>query len=111
MAKTPESFLKSLLEAALAAADPLKVVPPHLPAPPKGRTIVIGAGKASAAMARAFEDNWKAPLEGIVVTRYGYEVPCERIEIVQAAHPVPDEAGIRAAQRIREKVIGLGEDD
>jgi glycerate 2-kinase len=87
----------------------------HLPPAPKGRTIVIGAGKASAAMARAFEDSWTArdnsPLEGLVVTRYGYEVPCQRIDIVQAAHPVPDAAGEQAAQRIRELVTGLSADD
>ena len=86
-------------------------MPPHLPPPPNGRTIFIGAGKASAAMARALEDHWAGPLEGLVVTRYGYEVPCERIEIVQAAHPVPDAAGIEAAQRIRQLVTGLTADD
>ena len=85
--------------------------PPHLPPRPKGRTIVIGAGKASAAMARALEDHWSGPLEGLVVTRYGYDVPCERIEIVQAAHPVPDAAGLAAAQRIRQLVTGLTADD
>src|SRR5439155_18308999 len=83
----------------------------HLPAKPKGRTLVIGAGKASAAMARAFEDHWDGPLEGLVVTRYGYEVPCERIEIIQAAHPVPDAASVQAAERIRGFVGGLTEDD
>ena len=81
-----------MFDAAVAAAQPALCLPPHLPPPPKGRTIVIGAGKASAAMARALEDHWAGPLEGLVVTRYGYEVPCDRIEIVQAAHPVPDAA-------------------
>jgi hydroxypyruvate reductase len=84
---------------------------PHLPPLPKGRTIVIGAGKASAAMARALEDNWTGPLEGLVVTRYGYDVPCQRIEIVQAAHPVPDAAGLAASQRIAQLVTGLTADD
>jgi glycerate 2-kinase len=111
MAKTPESFLKSLLEAALAAADPLKVVPPHLPAPPKGRTIVVGAGKAAAAMAKAVEDHWPGPLEGLVVTRYDHGLPCSRIEVVEAAHPVPDAAGRAAAGRILERVQGLTPDD
>jgi len=100
-----------MFDAAVAAAQPALCLPPHLPPPPKGRTIVIGAGKASAAMARALEDHWSGPLEGLVVTRYGYEVPCERIEIVQAAHPVPDAAGIEAAQRIRQLVTGLTADD
>ena len=100
-----------MFDAAVAAAQPALCLPPHLPQPPKGRTIVIGAGKASAAMARALEDHWAGPLEGLVVTRYGYEVPCERIEIVQAAHPVPDAAGIEAAQRIRQLVTGLTADD
>ncbi len=100
-----------MFDAAVAAAQPALCLPPHLPPPPKGRTIVIGAGKASAAMARALEDHWAGPLEGLVVTRYGYEVPCQRIEIVQAAHPVPDAAGIEAAERIRQLVSGLTADD
>jgi len=104
-------LMRRMFDAAVAAAQPSVCLPPHLPPPPKGRTIVIGAGKASAAMARALEDHWKGPLEGLVVTRYGYEVPCERIEIVQAAHPVPDEAGLRATERIRSLVQGLTKDD
>ena len=104
-------LLRRMFDAAVAAAQPSLCLPQHLPAPPKGRLIVIGAGKASAAMARAVEDNWPGPLEGLVVTRYGYNVPCRRIEIVEAAHPVPDAAGIEAAQRIRERVSGLSADD
>ena len=104
-------LLRSLFDAAVAAAQPALCLPPHLPEPPRGRTIVIGAGKASAAMARALEDHWPGPLQGLVVTRYGYEVPCERIEIVQAAHPVPDAAGVAAAERIRVMVSGLTADD
>lgn len=104
-------LLRALFQAAIDAAQPALCLPPQLPALPKGRTVVIGAGKASAAMARALEDHWDGPLDGLVVTRYGYEVPCRRIEIVQAAHPVPDAAGLRAAARIREKVQGLGADD
>jgi glycerate 2-kinase len=107
-------LLRALFDAAVAAAQPALCLPPHLPPPqqrPKGRTIVIGAGKASAAMARALEDHWSGPLEGIVVTRYGYDVLCRRIEIVQAAHPVPDAAGLRAAERIQGSVSGLSADD
>ena len=104
-------LLRAMFDAAIAAAQPAKCLPPHLPPPPKGRTIVIGAGKASAAMAQALERNWPGPLEGIVVTRYGYEVPCERIQIVQAAHPVPDAAGLQAAERIRALVSKLTPDD
>ena len=107
----PRTLLRRMFDAAIAAAQPALCLPPHLPHPPKGRTIVIGAGKASAAMARALEDHWPGPLEGLVVTRYGYEVPCARIEIVQAAHPVPDEAGVAASRRIAGKVSGLTEDD
>ena len=107
----PREFLRGLMKAAIAAADPALRVPPHLPAPPKGRTVVVGAGKAAAAMARAVEDNWEGALDGVVVTRYGHAVPTDRIEIMEAAHPVPDEAGGRAAARILEAVEGLGPDD
>ena len=104
-------LLRRMFDAAVAAAQPALCLPPYLPAQPLGRTIVIGAGKASAAMARALEDHWSGPLEGLVVTRYGYDVPCKRIEIVQAAHPVPDAEGLQAAERIRLLVTGLTEDD
>jgi glycerate 2-kinase len=107
----PRTLLRQMFDAAIASAQPALCLPPHLPAPPKGRTIVIGAGKASAAMARALEDHWPGPLEGLVITRHGYEVPCARIEIAQAAHPVPDEAGLLASRRIAELVTGLTEDD
>ena len=88
------ALLRRMFEAAIGAAQPALCVPPHLPPPPRGRLVVIGAGKASAAMARAVEDNWAGELSGLVVTRYGYNVPCRRIEIVEAAHPVPDAAGL-----------------
>ena len=88
-------LLRDMFDAAIAAAQPALCVPRHLPRRPKGRLVVIGAGKASAAMARAVEDHWPGALTGLVVTRYGYAVPCERIEIVEAAHPVPDAAGER----------------
>jgi len=107
----PRDLLRRMFDAAIASAQPALCLPPHLPQPPKGRTIVIGAGKASAAMAQALEDHWPGPLEGLVLTRYGYEVPCRRIEIAQAAHPVPDEAGLQASQRIARLVTGLTEDD
>jgi len=107
----PRGFLRSLFDSAVAAALPDKVVPPHLPDPPSGRTIVIGAGKASAAMARAVEDHWPGPLEGIVVTRTGHGVPCKRIEIVEASHPVPDARGEGAARRILELASSAGPDD
>jgi len=107
----PRAFLRALLDAALAAADPAKVVPPHLPPPPKGRTVVVGAGKAAAAMAKAVETHWPGALSGLVITRYGHGLPLERIEVVEASHPVPDQAGTDAARRILESVKGLGADD
>ena len=100
-----------MFDAAIASAQPSLCIPAHLPQPPRGRLIVIGAGKASAAMARAVEDHWPGPLSGLVVTRYGYAVPCRRIEIVEASHPVPDAAGMAAAQRMLQMVAGLNEDD
>src|SRR5215471_5269368 len=111
MSDQPRQLLRSMFNAAVAAALPNVRIPAHLPAPPKGKTIVIGAGKASAAMAKAVEDAWPGPLSGLVVTRYGHAVPCNRVEIVEAAHPVPDESGHRAAQRMLELVKGLGPDD
>jgi glycerate 2-kinase len=108
---SPREILRCLFDAAIAAADPALCVPPHLPPDDGGRLIVIGAGKASAAMARAVEDHWSGPLDGLVVTRYGHGVPCERIEIVEAAHPVPDAAGEAAAGRILGKISGLAATD
>lgn len=105
------ALLENLFHKAVAQAQPALAVERHLPAPPKGRTVVIGAGKASAQMARAFEQAWQGELTGLVVTRYGYAEACERIEIVEAAHPVPDEAGRVAAERIMKLVSGLTEDD
>jgi glycerate 2-kinase len=103
----PREFLESLFRTAIAAAQPALCLPPHLPARPKGRTLVVGAGKASAAMAKALEDNWQGDLSGLIVTRHGYETACNRIEIVRAAHPVPDEAGLEAARRMLALVNGL----
>jgi hydroxypyruvate reductase len=100
-----------MFRAAIASAQPAVCIPYHLPAPPRGRLIVVGAGKGSAAMAHTVEQHWPGPLSGLVVTRYGYGVPCERIEVVEAAHPVPDAAGMGAAQRMLELVRGLSEND
>ena len=108
----PETLLRDMFAAAVAAAQPSKRIPLFLPEPPKkGRTLVIGAGKASAAMGKAFDEHWPGELSGLIVTRYGYDVPCERIETVQAAHPVPDAAGEAAARRMLDLVQGLSEDD
>jgi hydroxypyruvate reductase len=108
------ALLHGMFQAAVQAADAATCVPPHLPPPPPGRTIVVGAGKAAAAMARAVETHWPAerPMSGLVVTRYGHGVgPLNRIEVVEASHPVPDEAGQAAAGRILAMVGGLGPDD
>ncbi|WP_313953011.1 glycerate kinase [Accumulibacter sp.] len=107
----PADLLRRMFAAAIAAAQPAVCIPPHLPAAPRGRLLVIGAGKASAEMARVVEANWAGTLSGLVVTRYGYAVPCRRVEIVEAAHPVPDEAGLAAAQRMMALVDGLTADD
>jgi len=111
MTLSSRDLLYSLFDAAIAAALPDKIVPAHLPPAPRGRTIVLGAGKASAAMAKAVEDHWPGPLEGLVVTRYGHAALCRRIEIVEAAHPVPDAAGRAAAERILRLAQGAGPDD
>ncbi len=100
-----------MFAAAIGAVDPLRILSAHLPAPPKGRTIVLGAGKAAAAMAKAVEDHWPNPLSGLVVTRYGHGLPCRQIEVVEASHPVPDAAGQQAARRILALAGGLTEDD
>lgn len=107
------ALLRDLFDAALAAARPATCLVPYIAAlhPPRGRTIVIGAGKASAAMARAVEEQWRHAVEGLVVTRYGYGESCRQIEIVEAAHPVPDEKGRAAAGRILQRVEGLAADD
>ncbi|WP_120633602.1 glycerate kinase [Ruegeria sp. EL01] len=109
------AFLAALFDAAVKAADPVKALKPHLPDTPRGRTVVIGAGKGAAQLAQAFEQLWakedRGPLSGVVVTRYGYGAPCDRIKVLEAAHPVPDEAGIAASRTLCEAVAGLGSDD
>ncbi|RED18086.1 glycerate kinase type-2 family protein [Pontivivens insulae] len=106
----PKSFLTDLFQTAVAAADPMKVVAPHLPSKPDGRLLVIGAGKASARMAEAVEAHY-GPCEGFVITRYGYGRDCEGIEIVEASHPVPDQAGLNATMTLLERVRDLSADD
>src|SRR4029077_18058617 len=98
-------------DAAVGAASPKLRIPGYLPPPPKGRTVVIGAGKASAAMAKAVENLWPGPVSGLVVTRYGHAVACNQIEIVEARHPVLDENSHQAARRMLEMMEGLGADD
>lgn len=105
------ALLKRLFDAAVAAAAPARCLPPHLPARPRGRTVVVGAGKAAAAMARSLEDHWDGPLSGLVVTRYGQGLPCRQIRVMEAAHPVPDAVGETAAREILQAVTGLGSDD
>ncbi len=107
----PKACFTRLFDAAVAAADPAKTIRAFLPEKPRGRTIVVGAGKGAAQMAAALEDAWDGPLEGVVVTRYGYGAPTRIIEVLEAAHPVPDEAGLSGAQRLMDSVSGLGPDD
>jgi hydroxypyruvate reductase len=110
---TPDdrAFLAELFHAAVAAADPTRALAAHLPSRPRGRTVVIGAGKGAAQLAAAFEALWDAPLQGVVVTRYGYGCPTTRIRVMEAAHPVPDAAGLAASQALFQAVRGLGPDD
>ena len=105
------ALLKRMFEAAVEAAAPSQCVPLHLPTPPKGRTIVVGAGKAAAAMAASVEAHWRGPLEGLVVTRYGHGAPTKSVKVVEASHPVPDEAGPAAARAMLDLVDGLTPDD
>ncbi|OGA23873.1 MAG: hydroxypyruvate reductase [Betaproteobacteria bacterium RIFCSPLOWO2_02_FULL_65_24] len=108
-----KDLLLRSFQAAVAAADPLKIVPEHLPAPPRGRTLVVGAGKAAAAMALAVEQHWpaSAPLSGLVITRYGHGLVTRRIQVLEAGHPLPDEAGAAAARDMLRRVQELGPED
>ena len=106
-----KALLRTLFDAAVARAQPERCVPPRLPPPPEGRTIVVGAGKAAASMAHAVETHWPGPLSGLVVTRYGHGLPCKRIQVVEAAHPVPDAAGEAAAASILGMVKDAGAED
>ena len=105
-----ELLLESF-RAAVAAADPQKIIAAHLPPPPRGRTFVAAAGKAAASMAAAVEEHWQGELTGIAITRYGHGVPTKRIRVVEAGHPVPDEAGERAAGEILAQAKRLCKDD
>ena len=109
----PRRLLRVSFRAAVDAANPLVIVPPHLPGPPRGKTLAIGAGKAGASMAAAVERSWPrgATLSGLVITRYAHGLPTERIRVVEAGHPIPDESGERAAREILAQVRSLGEDD
>ena len=111
MSDDPRALLRRMLDAAITSAKPAQCLPPHLPEPPAGRTVVVGAGKAAATMAQAVEEHWQGPLEGLVVTRYGHRVPTRRIEVVEAAHPVPDAGGREAAARILALAESLDADD
>ncbi|MCK5296158.1 MAG: glycerate kinase [Alphaproteobacteria bacterium] len=104
-------FLLSLFESAVSAATPSKRIKQFLPSPPKGKTIVIGAGKAAASMAKAVEENWEGSLSGLVVTRYGHSLPCEKIKVIEASHPVPDDKGEKATKQMLSMVKELGKDD
>jgi glycerate 2-kinase len=106
----PNEFLRDLFMAAVTQADPMLCLPAHLPPKPNGRVVVLGAGKASARMAEAVEATW-GPCEGLVITRYGYARPCQRIEIIEASHPVPDSAGVNATRRLLEIAHELGAGD
>lgn len=108
---TDRQFLKALFDAAVSAADPVAALSANMPDKPKGRTIVIGAGKGAAQLAAAFETLWDAPLSGVVVTRYGYGCPTRCIRVMEAAHPVPDEAGLAASRALFDAVSGLTADD
>ena len=105
------AFLTRLFEAAVAAADPERALAQAMPEKPKGRTVVIGLGKGAAQLGAAFERLWGAPVEGVVVTRYGYAAPCRHLKVIEAAHPVPDEAGLAASDALFAAVSGLTEDD
>lgn len=105
------AFLSGLFDVAVKAADPKEALKPHMPPVPKGRLVVVGAGKGAAQLAQAFESLWVGPLSGVVVTRYGYAAKCERITVLEAAHPVPDDAGTIASNALLGAVKGLGPDD
>ncbi|RVN78779.1 glycerate kinase [Sinorhizobium meliloti] len=107
----PRQFLESLFASAVSAADPERVIAANLPERPKGRTVVIGAGKGAAQMARALESVWEGPLSGVVVTRYGFGAHCKNIEVLEASHPLPDEGGLKASKRLIAAVSGLTGDD
>ncbi|MGL4488540.1 MAG: DUF4147 domain-containing protein, partial [Rhizobiaceae bacterium] len=107
----PKTLFAELFAAAVKAADPKEALRPYLPQRAKGRTVVIGAGKGAAQLAASFEELWDGPLEGVVVTRYGYAAPCKTIRVMEASHPVPDAAGLAASEALFGALHGLTEDD
>jgi glycerate 2-kinase len=111
MNERPEALLRHVFDAAVAAADPARCVPERLPPPPQGKTVVVGAGKAVAAMAKAVEDHYPREVSGTVVTRYGHAGPTRHIEVLEAGHPAPDEAGVRASERIMSLARDTGPND
>ncbi len=108
---TPRQFLRALFDAAVESASPHHCMANWLPPRPTGRTVVVGAGKAAASMARQLEESWPGPIQGIVIVPYGHAVTCTSIEVVEAAHPVPDETGVAASRKILDAVAGLTPDD
>ena len=111
MSQEQAQLLRRLFDAAIKSALPAYCLPPFVPAPPRGRTLVLGAGKAAATMAQALEQHWQGELGGLVVTRYGHAVPCECIEVIEAGHPLPDEPGLAAARRMLWMTHALARDD
>ncbi|WP_027859654.1 glycerate kinase type-2 family protein [Marinobacterium jannaschii] len=111
MMTDPQTFLTDLFDTAVNVAHPRQALAPHLPADKSGRAVVIGAGKAAASMAQALEQTWQGEISGLVVTRYGHNADCEKIEVVEAAHPVPDDAGLAVANRVMAMVENLTADD
>ena len=111
MIENPKILFETLFAVAVDAADAKSVLKDHLPSPPKGRTVVVGAGKGAAQLAAAFEDLYEAPVTGVIVTRYGYATACQSITVLEAAHPVPDAAGERASAALLNAVAGLTPDD
>ena len=111
MIQNPKTLFETLFAVAVDAADAKSVLKDHLPSPPKGRTVVVGAGKGAAQLAAAFEELYAAPVSGVIVTRYGYATPCQSIKVLEAAHPVPDAAGARASAALLDAVAGLTPDD
>ena len=111
MDSDPRDFLLNLFHAAVRVASPANCVPNNLPGPPRGQTVVVGFGKAAAAMAKVVEENWRTPISGLAITRYGHGMPCRKIEIVEAGHPVPDQAGLEAARRLLACMRGVQSND
>jgi len=111
MSQEYAQLLRRLFDAAVKAALPAYCLPPFVPAPPRGRTLVLGAGKAAATMAQALEKHWQGELDGLVVTRYGHAVSCERIEVIEAGHPLPNEPGLTAARRMLQMTHAVARDD